>query len=306
MKAAQKWQTLFKYDRKDIGGAYTENAVLQVDLGAAAKVFEKTSKVKGHYFVCHGRKNITEFWCAFWEKVTTMEGCFETKSPCTTVVEGPDAMTLQSKFFTKCFEGWIHGRYMTRVDGELKIQADHMEIVKVVIEPQGAVIDLSHINVAEGAKVEGRSFTDKQVRDSLWADEHQFQKDFNAKNHAGCAAAYDDTQTVMRADIPAVKELMMKTYSYEDPVVLRDKADIELFWKRMIHEVGLKDMKAYEKITGAWPSSICVVNDNMALVRSKWRMNAVGGDIHTQRMVRAPGKHWTVAADFFAIYDGYS
>jgi len=75
----------------------------------------------------------------------------------------------------------------------------------------------------------------------------------------------------------------------------------------MINDVGLRNMQGYEEVNESWPMTICVLSDNEGLVRSKWRMNAVGGHIHTQRMVReSPGEAWKVAADFFAIYDGYS
>merc|ERR1712187_335114 len=125
---------------------------------------------------------------------------------------------------------------------------------------------------------------------------------FNSGNAAGCAACYADT-TVMTADIPAVTK-EMAPLCYYDPVVLHVKEDIEKFWSNMINKVKLTDMKAYEGIDGEFPMTICVIDDNTALVRSNWRMNITGGHIHSQYMQReSKEKGWVVGMDFFAIYE---
>lgn len=50
--------------------------------------------------------------------------------------------------------------------------------------------------------------------------------------------------------------------------------------------------------------TICVLDDNTALVRWKWYMNAVGGHIHSQLMRReGEGRPWLVDAEFFSMCD---
>jgi len=231
---------------------------------------------------------------------------FADDSPCTVCVEDLGSAVLQSKFTTSKYEGWIHGRFMMRNEtGKWLIVADHFEFTKELSVPGPSNVDLRGLACKEDVKLEGRELTDKQVRESLVPEARDFRTAFNNKDPKGCAAAYAD-QTVMRADIPAVASLMKSTFGYADPVVLRDKVQIEQFWSRMINDVGLHSMQGYERVAGDFPMTICVINDNMALVRSLWRMNGVGGHIHCQRMARdAPGKPWLVMSDFFAIYDTY-
>jgi len=304
--AAASWAKAFnEKDWKSLSEAYSEDAVLHVDLGEALSAFMTYFHIQGPYFVCRGRANIWKFWNAFRDKVAEFRG-FDPESRCTAITEGRDAAILQSKFSCTTFDGWIHGRYMCRNDqGEWKIQADHMEFGELLSEPKGQPVNLSHLAASEDAILEGRQLTDNEVRESLFKDANEFKNAFNSQNPHGCAEAYSDV-TVMRADIPAVADLMKKTFGYEDPVILRDKQQIETFWSRMINDVQLRDMKGYERVNEAWPMTICVLSDNMGLVRSKWRMDKVGGHIHSQRMVREdPQKPWKVAADFFAIYETF-
>lgn len=300
---AKLWMNFFNSrNLEQIGQTYCEDAVLHVDLGSAANWFLTAFHIPGPQFVCHGNENIKAFWRAFTEKVAQFRG-FQTN----VCIKDAGTAIIQSKFSCDPFKGWIHARYMLRdFRGEWKIRADHITLEVVTNSPPGQCVDLAHLAVTEDAVQKGRKLSDKQVRESLFPEANEFKDSFNDGNHKGCAAAYAD-DTIMQADIPAVKEMMKKAYGYNDPCVLRSKTDIELFWDRMIHEVDLRNMKAYEALNGAFPMSICVLNDNLALVRSKWRMNNVGGEIHSQLMRRTEAdKPWLVDIDYFAIYDFYS
>lgn len=228
---------------------------------------------------------------------------FDLANRCTTAVEGPTSGVLQSTF-KSCggVEGWIHARWI--VDNQ--IRCDFLTITKsnIVKNPP----DLSVLAVDDRVINAGRSFTDAEVREQLRPETEQFRIDFNDKNAKGCASAYGtDPYAIMRADVPAVSQLMKDTFNYDNPVLLWTLEDIELFWSRMINDVKLHSMRGYEQSGSDFPMTIAVVDDNVAFVKSKWRMNAVGGWIHAQRMVRTDrNAPWKVGTDFFAIYDTYN
>lgn len=294
---------LNSHNEEQICQTYCEDAVLHIDLGSAAKWFHDAFHIPGPQFVCHGNKDIQAFWNQFMEKVEQKSG-FQLDSPSNVCIKDGGTVIIQSKFSCDPFKGWIHARYMLRDSrGEWKIRADHINLEEVSSSPSGSSVNLRHLAVIEDALGKGRKLSDKEVRDSLFQDANEFKESFNDRKPKKCAAAYAN-DTIMQADIPAIKEMMASAYGYNDPCVLRSKDDIELFWTRMIKEVNLSNMKAYESPNGAFPISICVLDDTLALVRSKWRMNRVGGHIHSQLMSRTEiDKPWFVDIDYFAVYE---
>jgi len=306
-----RWKAMLA-DQAAISSFYSENAVLHIDVDSFWQFkFRKIFDVREFPFVCRGKQDIGRAWHLLNKQFPFVDGFGK---DCSSSVVDCHSLIMQSKMSAPNLNIWIHGRFMTKVGCELKIEADHVEILDIS-DPVKATdkTNLNDLSVKKYIAQEGRDKSDMEVREAVKNNVLMLPEYFNSKNFEGLANLYHD-KAVMTVDVnPPDMKKQIKQVGYSDPIILHGQEKIQLLWKRLINKMRLTKLEAFKDGTGGaefW--STCVLSDDTVLVRSKWNAEQtdekdqfkarIDGYIHSQLMVHSPSESkWLMHNDFMLV-----